>query len=247
MLLLGERLRISLETVPLYAALGLSAIVVPMNGSRWPVFAFAIVLFILLYFSGRIQRVAQDVISPFRMGLLVTVILLSIGTYGTVATSALQERIVEADDSERRIIERIQEPFELVEKAGFYGYGVGSTYQAASVLVSSSVGTWGPSGYYEEAPERLMLELGVIGFLLQYLLYAGILLYAYRIIHRANEPRRLFLAIASFSFVLVHLTEHVAFNAVASAFFWGFVGILVALGEESRTYRILVAQRIPQS
>jgi cell division protein FtsW (lipid II flippase) len=77
-----------------------------------------------------------------------------------------------------------------------------------------------------------MIELGLIGFTLQYLLYAALCFYLYRIVRMLGEPRRLFLALGALCFILVHLTEHVAFNATASAFFWGFVGIAVAIGEE---------------
>lgn len=231
-LLAGEKMRLNWRTLPLYFSLALGAIVVPMNGSRWPVFAFGVVFLLFAFFIGKIRRTAPRVLSPWRLMLVGGVIIVGLVTYGSAATTALEERIVEARDTERRIEERLFEPFDFMTEAGLFGYGVGSTYQAASVLTGRTSGDWGPSRYYEEAPERLMLELGIIGFVLQYALYMALLFYIYRIVRILGEPRRFFLALTALGFLLVHLTEQVAFVATAAAFFWGFAGIAVAIGEE---------------
>lgn len=232
MLLAGERMRLNWRTLPLWGSLSVGGVVIPMNGSRWPVFAFGIVALIIVFFVRQIRRVAPRVLSPWRLVLMGGIVGVALVAYGMPATTALEERITESDDTERRIEERLFEPFDLIAEAGLFGYGVGSTYQAASVLVGGASGDWGPPGYYEEAPERLMIELGVIGFILQYSLYAALCFYIYRVARILGEPRRLFLAIGALSFILVHLTEQVAFNVTAAAFFWGFVGVAVAIGEE---------------
>jgi hypothetical protein len=127
---------------------------------------------------------------------------------------------IESGESNLRTVGVIEEVINFKGKYAFFGVGLGSTYQGSNKI-------WGESiflkqyGGYEEEPERIILEGGLLLFFFRFGLFAYLL-------HRMKIPILPFLILI----VLMFISMPIVFN-VFNAFYFYFGIILV-----DRAYRI---------
>jgi hypothetical protein len=211
------------------SALVLSLVGAVLTGSRSPVLVMLASLALLLVFSfvgGWRRRPAWhlSIVLASSLGVLLLVVYLQ------GATSAFVSRVQSAGDTRARV-EAI--PNGIVEAAGIaslFGYGAGRTHQgafrAAELAGVPQVGEPIPMGYEEET-ERVVLELGVVGFLLWYGYRVLFLIWVLRAALTASSRLQSVLAaVAVFHFLV--LVFPIVFNAVLGFYYWLSAGIAVA-------------------
>lgn len=220
------------QKVILSLVLVLVIINVMMTGSRGPMGVIAIsgIMYLLaaskLGIKTTFQLVAKSLIL---MALIAGAV--SSSRAGQEALKAIMFRTEKQTDLAPRIIDTIT-PLKFFNDAGFIGWGIGSTYQGSSYFVKD----WGTMNRdFEEEPERILLELGLIGY---FLVYFGRLLLAFRFWRLFNKLRSVdmkLLALIIFLFQLQFLQlMSLTFNFTNAVFYWFFIGFMFLLPELDR-------------
>ena len=204
-----------------------------MTGSRAAVLNLCITVLIFYGIALKkdlLRRVKEAVVGSI-------LIFITLNVFFPQAYNALHTRTF---DGEERISEgwgRIEEVFQLpIDEAvfaGAFGYGVGATQNAVPILMNKLnlpfLGEQIPI-YYESEPGRLMLELGVVGYILHLILRFGIffsLLYTCSSIH---DPGSKSLAVAAIVALLFPLFVGGAVaNHTQNVYQWFLVGIPIAM------------------
>lgn len=210
-----------------------------MTGSRAPVFQAVLAsLFFTLFFW---RRIVYFVSRYFvRMILLNVLVLAGVVRFFPDAIQSFKERVIEtgSDEAVERIQEMFRFPEDAMELAGWFGYGIGSTHQAAQQLASvldvpdltSSI-----DFAYEEEPERVMLELGGGGFFIFYLFKISICFLAFRILYSLRKEVFSPFALGLFAYLILQIQAPLVFNHVLNVLFWVCLSILIAF--HHLTYR----------
>jgi hypothetical protein len=228
-LVIGERTR--RVRWALYAFLGLAVTNLIMTGSRGPFILLVAAVPILVSLAVRTGKGFL-----FRVALLLAVSLPMVGVLVheifPVAGMAFVERATQSQDVSERVLAAFTGPIWAAAKAGFSGYGIGSTHQAAPFLVPNANSVV-PDAEVEW--ERIMLEIGPLGFLL--VLLSRILVVRrlwVSLIGTEAESFRPFLA-GAFLFCLLYVPGNIVFSHTDSLFFWFVAGF--ALVKESKMTR----------
>lgn len=215
--------------------LALAAVVTTafMTGSRGAVLNLAV---IALLFYGLASK--KDLFRRFRQAAVgVVLVAVALTVFFPQAFDALYTRAFGGEEQlvegQGRIEEAFRLPLEEATYAGAFGYGVGATQNATPALMSKLnlpfLGERIPIGYEAESG-RVMLELGVVGYLLHLALRLGVfvtLLYACFNIRDAEAKSLAVAALAALVFPLVlggAVTQH-----TQNVFQWFLVGVPLAM------------------
>jgi hypothetical protein len=207
---------------------GLCVIVLPMAGSRGPV-----------YFSVLMTAGVGVVLLQRRGGgsSILLGLALALGVAGLVATQTnvgegwevLQSRVETVDDTEGRVEGLLMGPFRGIKQAGVVGYGVGSLHQGAPRLVpgTASNSSWVSAGYVENGVMRIIFELGAIGWFVLLALKVTIAWMAYQALRRARSVFEFAVAVPALSKGMLHIVFPVVFNVTSAVTYWTVVGLLL--------------------
>lgn len=207
--------------------------VIFMNGSRWPLIAWAISAVVLALISLQAGFMRGK---KWRAAVLVLLAAIGISYTSQQAVSAFESRLGDqVEATEQRVWNRLVNPVKRLETAGFFGYGIGATYQASQVLTDQPKYSWLPLDRpADEATGQYMMELGLVGFVLLMGVYACLIILAYREAIYQRNSQISALCAAACAFLLISVTENVPYNAVYSAHYWGMVGIVVFFMKERK-------------
>lgn len=210
------------------AFLGLCIVVMPMTGSRGPVY-FSVLLIggvsvLLLQRRGGGSSVLIGLVLALGFSLL-----LLTQTDVVEGWVALQDRIETTTDEESRIRGMLLGPINGIDRAGFFGYGVGSLHQAGPRLVpgASSASQWVPVGYVENSVMRIIFELGALGWIVLLVLKCKIAWMAYQTLRRARSAFEYTVAVLSLGKGLHHILIPVVFNVTTGIIYWTAVGLML--------------------
>lgn len=209
-----------------------------MTGSRAPVLVLVIVAVVFYGFTS-IKHLFSRLVQIAMLGSLVFA-----GSYFLFpqAFDAFYERAFGGEEQINEGLERMYEPFRIpVEEASYasaFGYGIGTTQNSVSVLMEMF--NPGHSGNLIPVPSegeqgRVMLELGVIGFLIYTLFRLVIILTVVQICFGIRDPESKVLAFG----ILCALISPLLFGgAIVShtqnVYQWFLVGALLALANAER-------------
>jgi hypothetical protein len=203
-----------------------------MTGSRGPFLVLGMALLLDVGLS-----VVTRSASMVRRALFVTpavpvLVCFAIGLFPE-AWSAFFERVESNEDVAGRIVGLVTEPWWALGEAGLIGFGIGSTHQATSFLISeASAGALPPPA--EGEWERIILEVGPVGFLLLMTTRLLVALHSFRVWRSVPSSEARPIATAAFMFVVVNVPAHIVFNHTASLFYWFMAGVaLVCAGGRS--------------
>jgi hypothetical protein len=224
-----------------------------MTGSRGAVLDLILIALIFYGLASKkdlLRRLRQAVIGLVLVGVTLTV-------FFPQAFDALYTRAFGAEDQVKEGQGRFEEayrlPFEEAAYAGAFGYGVGATQNATPVLMSKLnlpfIGEQIPIGYEGESG-RVMLELGVVGYLLHVSLRLSILvtlLYACFSIRDIESKSLAVAALAALIFPLLvggAVTQH-----TQNVYQWFLMGIPLAMlnAEKISDKTVAIASRFRTS
>jgi hypothetical protein len=210
-----------------------------MTGSRGAVLNLAV---IAAFFYGLapkkhlVRRLRQAVIGAALIGVALTV-------FFPQALDALYTRAFGGEDQVvegwGRVEEAFRLPFDEAGHAGVFGYGVGATQNAAPILLSKLnlpfVGEQIPI-YYEGESGRLMLELGVAGYLLYMLLRLLVIATLLRTCFLIDDVEAKSLAVAAVAALILPLTVGGAVvQHTQNVYQWFLIGIPLAMLNAQKT------------
>jgi len=238
-LLLGLTSLRSLRTLPAaarllyYLAMGGVAATAFMSGSRSVIVNLLVVAVVFYAFTS--LKDAMRRLRQFAVGGLL--ILLALVVVAPHAVDALYQRAFggeeQIEEGRARIAEVFSFPFREAEYAGAFGYGIGATQNSVPTLMSrlglARTGETIPVAVESESA-RVMLELGVVGFLLFTLLRLGVLVTAWRACVLVRDRETKALAAACFAALLFSLVAGGAVvNHTQNVYQWFLVGTVFAL------------------
>jgi hypothetical protein len=221
-----------------YASVAGAVIVTFMSGSRAPVVILIIIALVFYSFTSikyLFSRLAQIAI----LGSLVFA-----GTYFMFpqAFDAFYERAFGEEERINEGLERMVEPFRIPTEeayyAGAFGFGIGTTQNSVSVLMAMF--NPGHSGSLTPIPSegeqgRIMLELGVIGFLIYTLFRLVLILTVLQICFSIRDPESRILAFAILGALISPLLFGGAIvSHTQNVYQWFLVGALLALANAER-------------
>lgn len=217
--------RRSLTVLGVIMLLG-TALILPMPGSRGPivlVLGSVTALFLVMRLRGYRLRLACGTL------LLAIVVVQVFGGSGLLeGWDVLLERTVQVggEEAEARTVDLLLAPITGIEKAGLFGYGVGTNHQAAPALVAR---TWDGFLGIDNGALRLITEVGMVGWLIVMAMKTSLLYVAFRTVRQSQTPVELIVGATGFCLLLNQLILPVVFNVVASAIYWGSAGAVLGI------------------
>lgn len=230
-----------------HIALAVVATATFMTGSRGAVLNLCVMALIFYAMAPKkdlLRRMRQAVIG----GLL---IFITLTIFFPQAFDALYTRAFGGEDQINEGKGRVEEVFRLpideAAYAGAFGYGIGATQNAVPVLMSKLnlpfMGEQIPI-YYESEPGRLMLELGIVGYILHFFLRLGIFITLLIACFSIRDIESRSLAIAAVAALIFPLfiggavTQH-----TQNVYQWFLIGIPFAmLNAEKLSHKMLTAE-----
>ena len=155
------------------------------------------------------------------------------------ATEAFRARATETEDSiTERITFGMVEPVEYLDKGGAFGFGDGAC-QIACLALRTQLHLSPPPAYpppVEGEPVRVLLEIGVLGFLFWYALRIYLLVTLWLVARRVRHPMLRHLALAAFLMHGLFITGQLVTNTTFSVFYWFLAGFAFLLPELDRRW-----------
>lgn len=222
----GARLRGNMATFALLAACSAAMFT---TGSRMGVLSIATGLLFMLSMAS----IRGEISSAFLWRGIAGIILLGlVGVYfADDAVDAFFNRATRVEDTTSRFMSPITETLDALSGGRFLGVGMASTHGG---LVRTFMGTnatfhWLGGVLVEVEPARVMLETGVIGFLLNYALRLLCVAFAFRM--ALSFRSRLFGNLSSglAFFFSLHLILFVVGSPTAGIYYWFGLGLLLAM------------------
>jgi hypothetical protein len=190
----------------------------------------------LIYFFLQITQFRKTIVTTFLLGIILSIGIYSLSNTFKVAVDAFITRSVSAEElAERgrenysaidRAIESV-DAFKFANQAGYLGLGIGITYQGTgNVLVK-----YMPDIPFEEEGERIVLEIGIIGGILNLLLRFFIFIYAFNILVRIKNVSFAILIIPFVFYLLpsVFFLSNNTFNYLEGFSYWFSFALVLSI------------------
>jgi hypothetical protein len=206
----------------LYGVLGLSLANLFMTGSRGPFLTLGASLVILLALTRHSSSFVRRHVMVTVCVVLPLVGLLASNLFPEALT-AFQERAQQNEDLQGRLAEVLYNPVWALAEAGPFGYGLGSAHQARAFVISGDTSDNLPPDAEGEW-ERIILEVGPVGFTLVLLTRIFVASQLWRALQASQGMRSQPFLIAAFLFSLLSIPGNLVFNHTASIFYWFLAG-----------------------
>lgn len=199
-----------------------------MTGSRGAVYVAGIIAisFIGLSILFRIINLKKSILY-FTIILLITFSFVFISDVGKDSYSAFIQRSGASGGIANRIIDNFT-PYQYFDQAGLFGYGIGTTYQGSSRFIQS----YGDMPkYIEEEPERIFLELGLLGFVIVILVRFSLIIYTWNQFKKFKDKdfKIISLLVIIYQIPAALGFYNIVFNTYQAIIYWFLIGLVVAI------------------
>ena len=202
-----------------------------MTGSRGPVgfFIIDVVLISLgvgMGFVGSKLNKSMFTVQLVAIGLLGTVVL-TLTESGREALDSFMGRVEGHNDVGNRVEDALN-PFKFLETSGIIGFGIGTSYEANQKYLT---GRDRMPGYWEEEAERVVIELGLIGFILCTAMRWAVFAFIVRTMFTVQETRLKLIAmvLAIIQLPTIVYLNLAIFNWMDNIIFWTCAGAASAI------------------
>lgn len=216
-----------------YLALGVVVATTFMTGSRGAVLNLAVI--VLIFFALTSLKSLKDRLLQIVVGGILAYVALTVifpQALDAMATRAFggEEQV---EEGQGRIDKLFRLPFDESVFSGAFGYGIGATQNSVPSLMEKLnlpfTGERIPIGYEEESA-RVMLDLGVVGYLLYGLLRFILLITLWRSCLAIRDRNAKSIAVAALSILTIHIFVGGAIvNHTQNVYQWFLVGVCFAL------------------
>ena len=208
----------------------------PITGSRGVILVVTVSLALMLIsavFAGRILA-KQAFTAVFVFSVFAIISLYS----QTGAWQALQQRAEAARGDQYRVFTAFTNAFEHFDSAGIAGFGTGSANLGSPILANDvDAFSWLPAGMgFEEESGRIVIELGILGWLISLLMRLCFLLWAIELLRNGKTPNVrttgiIALPIVAFGF---YAGNGVFAVPLAAVYYWFCIALLAMAEHENR-------------
>jgi hypothetical protein len=199
------------------------------TGSRAPIYTLVATGPVILWLaaSGRVLPIRTAV----RLCLLLPIVAFVALNLSRQAFEAFAERATESPDSTvDRLLSPVNQTIEALSGAPALGVGIGATHPSALTIMETTWPWWLRDLVFEDEMARVTVELGLIGFLLIFLLRFLIIGFALHWALSFKDPAYRALGIV----LMIHLAVASIFGAItlnvtSGLYYWGSLGLLLAM------------------
>lgn len=221
-----------------------AAVVMPMTGARWIFYMVALCLPVFLF--GMMRSGMLPTQYAVRLIVLCSLTVAAVSFWSMDALESFEYRRQTTTDTPERIGSLAMDPVRLGAEAGLLGYGAGATHQAARALVrDAGYYSWLPTTDFENETGRIMLELGIVGFVIAFGLRIYLCRLAWTAMMNGGTRAEKALAGAALVFFLAHLVSPIVFNVTAGALFWFLAGVVATILRDQHARRVAQAVAAP--
>lgn len=200
----------------------------PASGSR----ALLVVTFSsagIMVFTALISRLAN-----FHQVIRISVWLVALGIISLLAQDdvwvAMQERIISSRYDEDRFLTAFTNAFSYFDDAGVFGFGTGATNLGVLAFVGDATPFyWLPQrDYFEEESGRIVLELGIVGWIFSMALRLALLFWSWSLTKNARTHSVRLAAVLALPVMAhgVYVGNGVFLAPVGACYYWFCVAIL---------------------
>ena len=215
----------------LFIILGFGLLSILTTGSRGTTTYTALSIIIYSFLAGVLNKeFFRKFIFRIILGVTVVFLFFTSLPIGRSIVEAFMARANDSQDIVPRLVETYTTPFRLASICNFYGFGLGITYQGSGILGNDLARMQIITGGFEEEPERVVIEMGVTGFILVYSLRALFIIFFWMLYKKLKDPDLRFLALISIFFQFQFLgISSVFFNTSNASFYWFVISFLYLL------------------
>ena len=197
------------------------------TGSRAPIYGSVITAPVVLYIwasrgimsSGKLLKVSLA-------GMFISIVVAFIASG---AIEAYKYRTEKADDPIDRALAPLTEVYHAVGESPIIGIGLASTHASATTIMGTKDYWWMDGKYFENEPGRVVLEAGVIGFILVYAARIWLLVKAISLGLRFRTPVCVAMAGVIAGFFAQYLALFVINSPTGGLYYWFAAGLLFAM------------------
>jgi hypothetical protein len=199
------------------------------TGSRAPVYTLVATGPVILCLAA-IGRVLPTRIAV-RLCLLLPIAAFVALNLSPRAVDAFTQRANEqaSDSAADRLLSPVNQTIWALSDGPALGMGIGATHPSAFTIMGTQEPWWLGDLLTEDEPARVTVELGLIGLMLIYLPRFLIIGLALRWALSFKAPAYRVLGIVLTGYLTVAIVGQIVFNATAGLYYWGAVGLLLAM------------------
>ncbi len=203
-----------------------------MSGSRGLVFLVALQIMTIFFIhtvSSGSGKMAKSFINAC-LFLVFAYVAISLNSSSAEALDNFMSRVERGNDIGGRV-ESAFNPFKFLEQSGLMGFGIGTTYQGNMRFVDR----WKLPGYFEKESERIMLEIGIVGFVLLFVFRLSVFIYAIKTFFNTRDPdlKLIALILLVMQIPIMLVFSQTTFNYMENIFYWTNIGLLVSINRIS--------------
>jgi hypothetical protein len=203
-----------------------------MTGSRGVVFMSVLQIMTIFFIhtvTSNSGKMAKSFINAC-LFLVLSYIVISLNSSSAEAFDNFMKRVERGNDIAGRV-ESAFNPFKFLDESGLMGFGIGTTYQGNIRFVDRSI----LPGYFEKESERIMLEIGIIGFIILFVFRLSVFIYSLKTFFntRDAELKLLVLILLVIQIPEVLVFNQTTFNYMANIVYWTSIGMLVSINRIS--------------
>ena len=218
------------------AGLAAVAAVIPVTGSRAVVYFVAVGTAIMIAAALRANLLrGRRLINV--VGVTSVVLAISFFSQNDAWTALHQRMEANSDEGTPRIVSAFTNAFSHVAIAGVAGYGIGTAHAGAAGLSGGEEPfSWFPAGTgFEEESGRIVLELGVVGWLISLAMRVALLIWSIRLAFKGKtRPIRLIGVMAlPFMGFGVHAGNGVFAASYMAVGYWFVAGLMAVAQRDS--------------
>jgi O-antigen ligase len=220
------------RTYAVYLALIIAFGATFTTGSRTSVL-IALTSVPLIFLLATLRRLIT--VTSFLRLLVMGTILFALGS--VLFQDAITGLLYRAENSDSTIV-RFMSPF--VETIGafqvspLFGTGMGTNSNAAATVMGSGYFYWLDGNFFELESARILQEIGLLGFILSYIIRFYLVIMALQYMARHRDPLYVGICIACMIFFLIHIVLFVVNNPTAGLYYWAMAGMVLATGRMAR-------------
>lgn len=227
-----------------YLCVVAAAAVTPMTGARW--IYYMVMATVPLFLFSMLRAGMLQTRFALRIVVLSCLGIAAVSLWSLEAFESLEYRRHSSLDAAERLEGLVRDPVAYAVEAGFLGFGAGATHQAAPALVpDAGFYTWIPITGFEDEPARIMLELGILGFIAAFALRAYLCWLAFRAMAAGATATEKGLAGGAMIFLIAHLVSPIVFNPTGGALYWLFAGIVATILRDQHRRRAVTPHPPP--
>jgi hypothetical protein len=197
------------------------------TGSRTPVYSLMISAPFIWYLAWNRGLVNARI--AIRLAVVLPIIGLAALNLSPEAVDAFAYRSSHSDEASSRMMMPVLETIDAIENAPIFGLGIGVTHNSAMRIMGADSPWWLSGLLFESEPPRIVVEMGIFGFILQYIIRVLVVAVAIGSVMSFKDKASRALGIVLLPHLALGIWVPLVNNVAAGMYYWGAFGLVLAM------------------